>query len=134
MQTHQQQYANLAWDKVAAIAPDKAVSPGAEYRREATRFPARVLQSGLAQALMFVLANGKDGAQRFLVDLCAVLQAIHGGASTPTERARDIVQADVSAYQRHTRQTLAAAVWFKRLAEIELKEQQPANTANQETP
>jgi CRISPR-associated protein Cmr5 len=119
MQTHPQQHANLAWDKVAAI---KQTAMAADYKRQANRFPALVLQSGLAQALGFVLAKGSDGQKRFLGDLCAVLSTVHGGATDPIQRAHDIVGADVNAYQRHTRQCLAVAVWFKRLADIELQE------------
>lgn len=124
MQTHQQQYANLAWDRVAAR---KGHPIAADYKRQADRFPALVLQSGLAQALGFLLAKDTDAHHAYLADLCAVLSEVHGGAADAQGRASEIVQADVIAYQRHTRQCLAAAVWFKRLAETELKSKTTAD-------
>lgn len=130
MQTNQQKYANGAWDKVAAR---KSESFAADYKRQATRFPALVLQSGLSQAVGFILAKGTEAHQAYLADLCAVLNAVHGGNADAKQRAKDIVNGDVSAYQRHTRQFLAAAVWFKRLAETELKEAKP-NTEDREAP
>jgi len=132
MQTHQQQYANRAWDKVAG---QKGRSLAADYKRQADHFPTLVLQAGLAQALGFMLSKAAPGNAHlpYLNDLCAVLSAVHGGSEGATQRAKDIVQDDVSAYQRHTRQFLAAAVWFKRLAQTELSDKKSATPA-QETP
>lgn len=130
LQTHQQQYANRAWD---AIAAQKSQPLAADYKRQADHFPALVLQAGLAQALGFMLAKAKPGSAHgaYLNDLCAVISAVHGGAQDTRLRTQEILKADVSTYQRHTRQFLAAAVWFKRLAQAELSDKTPATAQAQ---
>ena len=91
----------------------------AEYRTLALNFPSMILQSGLTQAIGFMLAKGKEEHQAYLDDLVEVL-----ADSTVKSRAdlhQKILTAPVRDYQLLTRVLLDASSWLKRYTQALLE-------------
>ena len=80
-------------------------------------FPIMVLQSGLSQAVAYILVKSKNENSPqwlFLVHLASLDAATEN--KSPTEFQIYIQQVDLSEYQRLTRVILNASIWFKRFA------------------
>lgn len=90
-----------------------------EYKARADSFPVLVLQSGLAQAVGFMLAKAakSDAYQRYLNDLATMLGFADGAALE--QRA---IGAELRDYRQLTREALAAASWLKRFGQAYLAE------------
>jgi CRISPR-associated protein Cmr5 len=87
----------------------------AEYKRFVKRFPALILNAGLAQAVAF--AQGKKN-QAVLDDITSVID--EGRARS--DFALEVRTCGIERYQWLTRETLAAAGWLKRYAEALLSD------------
>lgn len=111
MQTLQQRYAADVYDKVASVKDDERVNHK-EYGSMAHKLPVLVRQSGLVQALAFVLTRGKDAHKQLVDDLARTLSHDNGEALFTAVR-----EADLKAYMWLTRRALVALSWYRRFAE-----------------
>lgn len=114
--TRTQHYAEKSLQKIDAI---KGKDTAKEYKSRCDNFPVMVMQSGIAQAVGFMLAKGKDDKaySQYLNDLASVMGDTDGKAF----HAR-IIAAPLPDYRNLTRQTLNAAGWFKRFGQAYLSE------------
>jgi CRISPR-associated protein Cmr5 len=111
MRTRDQRRAEAAFKRVEA----RRDSSQAEYKRFVKRFPALILNAGLAQAVAF--AQGK-GNEVVLDDIASVIE--QGAAGS--DYALEVRTCGVERYQWLTRETLCAAGWIKRYAEALLSD------------
>lgn len=105
MQIRTHRYAEKAYPLVAEVT-DQADELQKKYRTLALNVPTMVMQSGLAQAIGFLMA--KDGPEHKLIlkHIEYVLER--------TMLHQDILKSDITEYQFLTRQTLEATSWLKR--------------------
>lgn len=110
MPTREQERAQRAYAKVFA---HRNTDEEAEYKQFSKSFPALLHTCGLAQAI----AYGQAKALRsYMDDLAYVI-----GQTDVEEMTRASREASLPLYQKHSRDTLAAATWLKRYAEALLK-------------
>lgn len=121
MQIRTHKYAEEAFPLIKAIK-DKTLKQAlddskfeAKYRTLALNFPTMIMQSGLAQAIGFLMAKGKDEHQ-------IILQHIQTILDRPNLHA-DILASDIGQYQLLTRQALDATAWLKRYTQALLKKE-----------
>lgn len=114
--TRTQHYAEESLKKINAI---KNQDIAKEYKSRSDNFPVMVMQSGLAQAVGFMLAKGaKDAAySQYLNDLSSVMGAADGKAFLA-----HIINAPLPEYRRLTRETLNVAGWFKQFGQAYLSD------------
>lgn len=118
MTTRQQQYASSAHQKVEALqVQDKTFRT--RYGSIAHRLPVLIRSAGLAQALAYVDARGKEEGQRLLDDLAAVV-GVEGVKNRNDLISRSRTTALLE-YMYLTDQCLDALLWFKRFAQTILK-------------
>ena len=79
-----------------------------EYRTLSLNFPTTILQSGLAQAIGFLQAKGKDEHLLLLAHIAELL------GENKDSLHKKILEADLSHYQLLTRQAIEAASSLKR--------------------
>jgi len=112
MQIRTHKYAEAAFPLVKQMQNDIFE---AKYRTLALNFPTMIMQSGLAQAIGFLMAKGKE-EHKF------ILQHIERILERPNLHA-DILASDIQQYQILTRKTLDAAAWLKRYTQALLKKE-----------
>ena len=118
-QNRAQKYAEAALAKVERVSAELA----REYRARAENLPVMVLQSGLVQAVGFLRAKAAGDGERaapyrqYVEDLAQLVSGKHADAFH-----RDIIGASAADYRRLTRETLLAAGWLKRFAQVHLKD------------
>lgn len=106
MEIRSQKYAKQAFGLVQGVKDqgDKAK----EYRTLALNFPTMILQAGLAQAIGFLKAKGKDEHLLLLAHIAELLgkkaDALH----------EEILNSKLAQYQLLTRQAIEAASSLKR--------------------
>lgn len=111
MTTRQQQYASSAHQKVEALTGrDNAFKT--RYGSIAHRLPVLIRSAGLAQALAYVDARGKDEGQQLLDDLAEVVGVTNRNTLTSQSRTNALLE-----YMYLTDQCLDALLWFKRFAQ-----------------
>ncbi|OFN34739.1 type III-B CRISPR module-associated protein Cmr5 [Neisseria sp. HMSC064F04] len=110
-----QKYAQRAFGLIQKVKDDnKQVK---EYRTLALNFPTMILQSGLAQAIGFLQAKGKDkdkeakGKEEYLLLLAHIAELLEENKDSLHKK---ILEADLSHYQLLTRQAIEAASSLKR--------------------
>lgn len=106
MSIRSQDYAKRAHPLVSKI---KNSDLETKYRTLALSFPNMILQSGLCQAVGFLLAKDEAHHQKLLGHLAELLNAPDGEVLH-----KHILQAELSEYQLLTRKALDAASWLKR--------------------
>lgn len=114
MNTRSQQYALSAEAAVSrrlTQAQDATLNK-ARYGSLAHKLPVLIRTAGLAQALSFVDARGKDEG-RWLLDDLALTIGLGGGPAL----VRQSREAQLSAYMHLARQALDALLWYKRFAQ-----------------
>lgn len=79
-----------------------------EYRTLALNFPTMILQSGLAQAIGFLQAKGKEEHLLLLAHIAELLE------ENENSLHKKILEADLSHYQLLTRKAIEAASSLKR--------------------
>lgn len=123
METRDQKYAKAAFPKVSA-PKNTAIKKG--YRTLALNFPVMVLQSGLAQAVGFLMAkaNSQNEYAVYLNDLASIL--LHKDAKALHD---DIINSPLANYQHLTRQTLEASAWLKRYSQSLLTKKSETESA-----
>lgn len=101
-----QKYTQRAYGLIQKVKDDnKQVK---EYRTLALNFPTMILQSGLAQAIGFLQAKGKEEHLLLLVHIAELLE------ENESSLHKKILEADLSHYQLLTRQAIEAASGLKR--------------------
>lgn len=118
MTIRSQKYAQEAYPLVVEMQKHQLK---VKYRTLALNFPSMILQSGLSQAIGFLMAKGKDEHQ-MLLDHLATL--VLGKQAQDKQLHQTILTADLTHYQLLTRQTLEAASWLKRYTQALLEKQQ----------
>ena len=101
-----QKYAQRAFGLIQKVKDDnKQVK---EYRTLVLNFPTMILQSGLAQAIGFLQAKGKEEHLLLLAHIAELL------GENKDSLLKKILEADLSHYQLLTRQAIEAASSLKR--------------------
>ena len=101
-----QKYAQHALGLIQKVKDDnKQVK---EYRTLALNFPTMILQSGLAQAIGFLQAKGKEEHLLLLAHIAELLE------ENENSLHKKILEADLSHYQLLTRKAIEAASSLKR--------------------
>ncbi|MBS5836852.1 type III-B CRISPR module-associated protein Cmr5 [Neisseria sicca] len=101
-----QKYAQRAYGLIQKVKDDnKQVK---EYRTLALNFPTMILQSGLAQAIGFLQAKGKEEHLLLLAHIAELL------GENKDSLHKKILAADLSHYQLLTRKAIEAASSLKR--------------------
>jgi CRISPR-associated protein Cmr5 len=111
IQTRDQEYAIHAYNRVKTVKhmPEAARD---RYGSMAHKLPILIRTAGLAQALAFVNARGKDEHKRLLDDLALTLKQ-----QDRENLAETAMKATLSEYIYLTQQALAALLWYKRFAQ-----------------
>ena len=115
MTIRSQKYAQEAYPLVAEMQKHQLE---VKYRTLALNFPSMILQSGLSQAIGFLMAKSKDEHQ-MLLDHLATL--VLDKQEQDKQLHQTILTADLTHYQLLTRQTLEAASWLKRYTQALLE-------------
>ena len=101
-----QKYAQRAYGLIQKVKDDnKQVK---EYRTLALNFPTMILQSGLAQAIGFLQAKGKEEHLLLLAHIAELL------GENKDSLHKKILEADLPHYQLLTRKAIEAASSLKR--------------------
>lgn len=113
MQIRTQKYAEIAYPLVENI---KGTDIEAKYRTLALTFPTMIMQSGLAQAIGFLMAKGEEHHTKLLNHLAELLnyannQQLHG----------DVRNSNITDYQLLTRKAIEASSWLKRYTQALLE-------------
>lgn len=88
----------------------------AKYRTLALNFPTMIMQSGLAQAIGFLMAKGDHEHKTLLGHIEKIL-------NRRTTLHADILKSDITEYQLLTRKALEASSWLKRYTQALLKKE-----------
>lgn len=110
-----------------AVEQRKGSKLEAEYRTLALTFPNMVLQSGLMQAIGFMLAKSNESGgdpsehRAYLSDLVKVLA--QPTADAPATLHQQVLRSSVRDYQLMTRLVLDAASWLKRYTQALLEKE-----------
>lgn len=117
MKLRSKTHASITCDHVAQARV--RVDP-ARYKALCHRFPLLVRASGLAVALGYLDAKGADtrAPERLLLEQYAEIV----GAASAQHLLESTRIASLAEYRRLTREVLAAAEWYKRHAEAQLKD------------
>lgn len=110
-----QKMAQEAYPLVAKLQKHELES---KYRTLALTFPTMILQSGLSQAVGFLLAKGNGEHSELLAHLATLLKFENGQALH-----EKILATNLSEYQLLTRRALEASSWLKRYTEALLKKE-----------
>ena len=116
--TRQQKWAKGAFEKVKA-ARGEPHEQG--YRSRCFETPILIRQSGLVQAIAFLLRE--KGNHDFVDDMASVLGAEDGAGLQGAAQ-----KAPLSDYLALTRDAIAVSVWFRRFAQSELEPEAKAAT------
>ena len=101
-----QKYAQRAFGLIQKVEEENEKVK--EYRTLALNFPTMILQSGLAQAIGFLQAKGKEEHLLLLAHIAELL------GENKDSLHKKILEADLSHYQLLSRQALEAASSLKR--------------------
>lgn len=122
MKTRAQSWSLVAFERVTSAKADKTVNSG-KYRTSCMKMPGLIHQSGLLQALVFQVARDKDGA-RYVDDLARAWY--HHDARAAGAGHVGLIQAvqamELGSYLAATRDLADIAQWFRRFAQIELRD------------
>lgn len=110
MQTRDQIYAATVYQQVSTVREKEPEYT--KYGAMAHKLPILIRTAGLAQALAFVEARGKEIQKRLLIDLKTTIEP-----NDPRTLLMHAQQADLSEYMRLTQQIMAALLWYKRFAQ-----------------
>lgn len=116
MQIRSKKYAETAYPMVNEI---KGQDIEAKYRTLALTFPTMIMQSGLAQAIGFLMAKGEKEHKALLNHLTNLL-----GFATADALHSAVLSSNIVKYQLLTRDAIEASSWLKRYTQALLKKQQ----------
>jgi CRISPR-associated protein Cmr5 len=120
MRARSQQYAQTIYAHVDGIR-ELERRDQKRYGAMCHRFPLIVRENGLAAAFGFLAAKGGTDAKSPENLLLTHYARVLGASNSAALRQTVITSSDLAEYRHLTRQTLAAAEWFKRYAEAVLK-------------
>ncbi|MGQ9496783.1 MAG: type III-B CRISPR module-associated protein Cmr5 [Desulfotomaculales bacterium] len=112
MWTRNQEYAAKIFEQVEEVLKDLGSKERNKYGSLAHRLPVLIRTAGLAQALAFVDARGKDPGKRLLNGIAVIL-----GFEDKDELLKRSREAELGEYLILTQRTLAALTWYKRFAQ-----------------
>ena len=115
MSIRTQKYAQAAYPMVEEIQHSTGTLE-ANYRSVALNFPTMIMQSGLSQAIGFLMAKDKDEHRALLQHLAKLL-----GFESSKDFHQVVVKSELKQYQLLTRQALDASSWLKRYTQALLK-------------
>lgn len=118
IRTHK--YAELAFPLVSDI---KGTDVEAKYRTLALTFPTMIMQSGLAQAIGFLMAKNKTEHQKLLQHIAKILNYVDNGQGNPNALHKAILSSSVTKYQLLSREALDASACLKRYTQALLEKQ-----------
>lgn len=113
IRTHK--YAELAYPLIEGI---QGSSVEAKYRTLALTFPSMIMQSGLAQAIGFLMAKNKEEHKVLLEHIAILLNK-----NDPSVLYQAILKSNVTEYQLLSREALDASAWLKRYTQALLEKQ-----------
>jgi CRISPR-associated protein Cmr5 len=119
MKTREQQRAYDAYERVQAreSSPHKA-----DYGRVCVHLPEMIHRNGLCQTVAFLEAkSGGTKPKPWFAEALADLADVTKLAPAPKKFPAEVRNAQLTEYQRFTREALACAQWLKRYAEAVLK-------------
>ncbi len=131
-------YAENAYGKVAEMRADKSKLSDsdykekreleAEYRTQALNLPTMILQSGLAQAVGFLMAKSKIGNEGSATAKQKAFQILLGHLENLLNKNLNgeslnqvILKSNITEYQTLTRNALEASSWLKRYTQALLR-------------
>ena len=112
MAIRSKKYAELAYPLIEKI---KGTETEAKYRTLALTFPTMIMQSGLAQAIGFLMAKDEAHHQKML--------AHHKTLLNDNNLNSQGLQSDITTYQQLTRDAIEATSWLKRYTQALLDKQ-----------
>ena len=121
MQIRTHKYAELAYPLIVEI---QGSTTEAKYRTLALTFPSMVMQSGLAQAVGFLMAKNNEEHKALLEHLAKLLNFVSGDRGNAAGLHQAILKSSVTEYQLLSRKALEASAWLKRYTQALLEKQQ----------
>lgn len=115
MKIRSKDYAEKAYPLVNAIQ-DTDIE--AKYRTLALNFPTMILQSGLVQAVGFLMAKDEAEHQKLASHISQLL-----GYQAIEDLHKHLLRSDITEYQLLTRKAIDAASWLKRYTQALLKKE-----------
>ena len=112
MAIRSKKYDELAYPLIEKI---KGTETEAKYRTLALTFPTMIMQSGLAQAIGFLMAKDEAHHQKMLAHLKTLLN--------DNNLYSQVLQSDITTYQKLTRDAIEATSWLKRYTQALLDKQ-----------
>jgi CRISPR-associated protein Cmr5 len=116
--TREQQRALDAYEKILSHETNQNKS---DYGRVCVHLPEMIHRNGLCQTVAFLEAKYAGGKKPWFGEALDDLAAITKLAPTPQQFPAKVRSAQLTDYQRFTREALACAQWLKRYAEAVLK-------------
>lgn len=113
IRTHK--YAEIAYPLVSSV---QGSSVEAKYRTLALTFPSMIMQSGLAQAIGFLMAKNKEEHKELLHHIATLMNEADSKALH-----NKILESSVTKYQLLSREALDASAWLKRYTQALLEKQ-----------
>lgn len=114
MQTRDQKYAVQIFGQVKAVKDSPNEDEHKQYGSMAHTLPILIRSAGLAQALAFVEARGKDPHKNLLDHLAKVILNEGSNGRSLCEQSW---KAELADYKYLTHKAMAALVWYKRFAQ-----------------
>lgn len=114
--TLEQRRAAMAFDHVQQVSEDLRK----QYGAMAQKLPVLLRTAGLCQALHFVKSRKKDPFNLLLDHLAVQMQRAHREITDAASLCGAVRHADLSTYLWLSREALASAEWYARLAQSEL--------------
>lgn len=114
--TSEQRRALMALEHVATVV---AAEDRKQYASMAHKLPALVRSAGLCQALHFVRTRKKPALERFLDHIALQAGRVVPGIADGEALCVRARTAELGTYLVLTREVLASATWYSRLAESE---------------
>lgn len=127
MKIRSKKYAERAYPLVEKLQADKSIKENApeeyseqkklekEYRTLALTFPTMIMQSGLAQAIGFLMAKDKPHHKKLLEHLKDLLNNDNLHSS--------VLSSNIVTYQKLTRDAIEATSWLKRYTQALLSKE-----------
>ncbi|MFC2998155.1 type III-B CRISPR module-associated protein Cmr5 [Acinetobacter sichuanensis] len=131
MQIRTHKYAELAYPLIEDIQTKKLPEAAkdskfeAKYRTLALNFPTMIMQSGLAQAIGFLMAKDKDEHRQLLKHISTLLDY-----KNIDEFHKAIRESNITQYQLLTRKSLDATSWLKRYTQALLEKEKSKETSH----
>lgn len=115
----EQRRAAMAYEHVRALPTNDDFRK--RYGVMALKLTALIRSAGLCQAVHFIASRGKEPYDQLLKHMAAQLTRVNSGITNHETLRAKIREAHMQEYLHLTREALATANWYARLAQSELK-------------